>query len=101
MIIDEHRHIVGDYQPILTEMDALRIARTVLVGVGVRNLNVVTIRDSIVFRYHFLFRSLGSSKSDNWLTRPIFVIIFSNRPTMQMFFEQFRNDLTDFPGLLF
>lgn len=63
MIIDGHRHIVGDYQPILTEMDALGVARTVLVGVGVRNLNVVTIRNSIVFRYHFLFRSPGMLKA--------------------------------------
>ncbi|MBS3955173.1 MAG: amidohydrolase family protein [Methylomicrobium sp.] len=63
MIIDGHRHITGDYQPILTEMDALGIAKTVLVGVGVRDLSLVTIHDSLIFRYHCLFRSLGILKA--------------------------------------
>ena len=37
MIIDGHLHIAGDPGPILSRMDALGIARTVLVGVGVRD----------------------------------------------------------------
>jgi len=63
MIIDGHRHIVGDYAPILQRMDALGIAKTVLVGVGVRNLDLVTIHDSLLFRSHLLFRTLGMFKA--------------------------------------
>lgn len=63
MIIDGHRHIVGDYAPILERMDSLGIARTVLVGVGVRNLDLVTIHDSLLFRSHLLFRTLGMFKA--------------------------------------
>jgi uncharacterized protein len=63
MIIDGHRHIVGDYAPILQSMDALGVDKTVLVGVGVRNLDLVTIHDSLLFRSHLLFRTLGMLKA--------------------------------------
>lgn len=63
MIIDGHRHIVGDYAPVLAGMDAAGIDRTVLVGIGVRDLGPVTIRDSVIFRSHFLFRTLGMLKA--------------------------------------
>ena len=63
MIIDCHQHIVEDSAPILARMDALGIERTVLVGVGVRDLGVVTIRDSPVFRSHALLRTLGMWKA--------------------------------------
>jgi len=59
MIVDGHRHIDGPVDPILREMDALGIDRTVLVGVGVTDLGVVTVRDSIVFRFDCLLRTLG------------------------------------------
>lgn len=63
MVIDGHRHIVGDYQPILTDMDRLGIDKTVLIGVGVRDLSLITIHDAFVFRYHLLFRTLGMLKA--------------------------------------
>ncbi|MGZ5001160.1 MAG: amidohydrolase family protein [Methylomonas sp.] len=63
MIIDGHRHIVDRFEPILAEMDASDIDKTVLVGIGVRDLAPVTIADSWVFRSHFLFRTLGMIKA--------------------------------------
>lgn len=63
MIIDGHHHIAGDPDSILLRMDALGIDRTVLVGVGVRDLGVVTVRDSLVFRVPLLLRTLGVWKS--------------------------------------
>ncbi len=60
MIIDGHRHIDGPCEPILREMDALGIAGTVLVGVGVTDLDVVTVRDSMVFRFDCLVRTIGT-----------------------------------------
>lgn len=63
MIIDGHQHIVDDYRPILARMDALGIDRTVLIGVGVRDLSVVTIRNTPVFKSHFLFKTLGMMKA--------------------------------------
>jgi len=63
MVIDGHRHIAGDYAPILRRMDALGIGKTVLIGVGVRDLSLVTIHDSPVFRSHLLFRTLGMLKA--------------------------------------
>lgn len=72
MIIDGHRHIVDRYQPILAEMDAFGIDRTVLVGIGVRDLGPVTIADSWVFRWHFLFRTLGMLKARQLVASPTF-----------------------------
>jgi len=63
MIIDGHLHIAGEPEPILARMDALGIARTVLVGIGVRDLRAVTVRDSVVFRVPFLLRTVGVPKS--------------------------------------
>ncbi len=63
MIIDGHCHISGDPAPILASMDKLGIDRTVLVGVGVRDLGVVTIRDSLIFRVPWLLKTLGVWKS--------------------------------------
>lgn len=63
MIIDGHLHLENDSQPILARMDALGIDRTVLVGIGVRNLDVVTVRDSVVFRVPWLLRTVGVWKS--------------------------------------
>lgn len=60
MVIDGHRHIDASSRPILREMDRLGIDRTVLVGVGVRDLSVVTVRDSIVFRSGLLLKTLGT-----------------------------------------
>ncbi|MCQ8117994.1 amidohydrolase family protein [Methylomonas rosea] len=72
MIIDGHRHIIDSYQPILAEMDAFGIDKTVLVGVGVRDLGPVTIADSWVFRWHFLFRTLGMLKARQLVSSPAF-----------------------------
>ena len=80
MIIDGHRHITGSYEPILSGMEVYGIDKTVLVGIGVRDLKPVTIRDSWVFRSDLIFRSLGMFKArrlvastefrDNLLARP-------------------------------
>ena len=59
MIVDGHLHVAGKPEPILARMDALGIGRTVLVGVGVRDLRAVTVRDSVVFRVPFLLRTVG------------------------------------------
>jgi predicted TIM-barrel fold metal-dependent hydrolase len=63
MIIDGHRHICGDPAPILASMDKLGIDCTVLAGVGVRNLSVVTIRDSLIFRVPWMLETFGVWKS--------------------------------------
>jgi predicted TIM-barrel fold metal-dependent hydrolase len=63
MIIDGHYHINGDPDPIIARMDKLEIDCTVLVGVGVRDLGVVTIRDSLVFRVPWLLKTFGVWKS--------------------------------------
>lgn len=63
MIIDGHCHINGAPSPILASMDRLGIDCTILVGVGVRDLNVVTIRDSLVFRVPGLLKTFGVWKS--------------------------------------
>ncbi len=63
MIIDGHRHIVNEYNSILKEMDNLGISKTVLTGIGVKNLNIITIHDSFIFRSHFLVKSLGMIKA--------------------------------------
>lgn len=59
MIIDGHHHIVDRHEPILRRMDELGIERTVLVGVGVADLRVVTVKDSFVLRSDFLLKTLG------------------------------------------
>jgi predicted TIM-barrel fold metal-dependent hydrolase len=59
MIIDGHLHLAGSPEPILTRMDALGIDRVVLVGVGVRDLSVVTVRDSLVFHLPWLLHRVG------------------------------------------
>jgi len=59
MIIDGHQHIESGHHRILERMDALGIDRTVLVGVGVRSLSVVTVREHLVFRSQFLLRTIG------------------------------------------
>ena len=63
MIIDGHHHIAGDTAPILASMERLGIDCTVLVGVGVNDLNVVTIRDSLIFRMPWLLKTVGVWKS--------------------------------------
>jgi len=63
MIIDGHFHLAGDPQTVITRMNEHGIHRTVLVGIGVRNLDVVTISDSIVFHFPFLLRTFGVWKS--------------------------------------
>lgn len=63
MIIDGHFHLACDPQAVIARMNEHGIHRTVLVGVGVRNLDVVTISDSIVFRIPFLLRTFGVWKS--------------------------------------
>ncbi len=63
MIIDGHYHINGAPSPIIAGMDKLGIDCTVLVGVGVRDLNVVTIRDSLVFRVPWMLKTFGVWKS--------------------------------------
>ncbi|HCE43142.1 MAG TPA: hypothetical protein DET40_06320 [Lentisphaeria bacterium] len=63
MIIDGHCHIVDEYLPILRRMDELGIDKTVLVGVGVKDLDVVKIDDSLIFKHDLLFRTLGVLKA--------------------------------------
>lgn len=63
MIIDGHYHLATEPEHVLARMDALGIDRTVLVGVGVRDLGVVTVRDSLVFHVPFLLRTLGVWRS--------------------------------------
>lgn len=43
-----------------------------LVGIGVRDLGPVTIADSWVFRWHFLFRTLGMLKARQLVSSPTF-----------------------------
>jgi predicted TIM-barrel fold metal-dependent hydrolase len=63
MIIDGHLHIVDEYEPLLVRMDQLGIEKTVLVGIGVRDLSVVTIHDSFLFKSDLLFRTFGMIKA--------------------------------------
>jgi uncharacterized protein len=66
MVIDGHYHIAGEPEPLLARMDQLGIDRTILVGVGVRDLKVVTIRDSLLFHVPWLLKTLGV-----WKTRAL------------------------------
>jgi uncharacterized protein len=63
MIIDGHYHITGLPSPILARMDELGIDCTILVGVSVRDLNIVTIHDSLVFRVPWMLKTFGVWKS--------------------------------------
>jgi predicted TIM-barrel fold metal-dependent hydrolase len=63
VIIDGHHHIVDNYEPILKRMDQLGIDGTVLVGVSVPDLSVVTIRPSLLFRSDLIFRTWGVVKA--------------------------------------
>lgn len=72
MIMDGHRHIIDDCQSILADMDSFGIDKTVLVGIGVRDLARVTIDDSWIFRSHFLFRTLGMLKARHMVESPGF-----------------------------
>lgn len=80
MILDGHCHIVDDPAPILAQMEALGIQRTVLVGIGVKDLRVVTVRNTPLFRSHALLKTVGMWQArrlvasrgmrDNLLSRP-------------------------------
>lgn len=59
MIIDGHHHIEGDYDCILRRMDELGIEKTVLVGLGVRDLSVVTVKRTLTISNHFLLKTIG------------------------------------------
>ena len=63
MVIDGHYHLSTGPEHVLARMDALGIDRTVLVGVGVRDLGVVTVHDSLIFRVPFLLQTLGVWRS--------------------------------------
>ena len=62
MIIDGHHHIETGHSHILERMDALGIDKTVLIGVGVSDISVVTVRDSLLFQSNFLLRTVGTVK---------------------------------------
>jgi predicted TIM-barrel fold metal-dependent hydrolase len=62
MIIDGHHHIEAGFSHILERMDALGIDRTVLIGVGVSDLNAVTVKDVLPVRWHLLLRTIGVMK---------------------------------------
>jgi len=80
MIIDGHRHILGGHEDILRNMDALGIDKTVLVGVGVRDLGVITIRDSLIFRSDFLMRFFGSLKARLLVNSPALKRVLLENP---------------------
>lgn len=63
MVVDGHYHLATSTESVLARMDANGVDRTVLVGVGVRDLGVVTIRDSLIFRIPFLLRTVGVWRS--------------------------------------
>lgn len=63
MIIDAHCHIVDTSDAILRRMDALGIDKTVLVGVSVKNLDLITIDDSFIFKNHFILCHFGMRKA--------------------------------------
>jgi uncharacterized protein len=63
MIVDGHLHLAGSPTGVLRRMDELGVQRTVLVGVSVRDLSVLTIRDSIIFRVPLLLRTIGVLKT--------------------------------------
>lgn len=63
MIIDGHQHIVDSSEPILRLMDRQGVDRAVLVGIGVSDLDAVSIGDSVVFHSPLLLRTVGLFKS--------------------------------------
>jgi len=65
MIIDGHHHIEAGHSHILERMDSLGIDKTVLIGIGVSDLSVVTVRDSLLFQSNFLLRTVGVAKMRN------------------------------------
>jgi len=62
MVIDGHHHIENEWTGILERMDALGIDKTVLVGIGVSDLSVVTVRNSFVVHSDLLLRTIGVLK---------------------------------------
>lgn len=63
MIIDGHRHLAGPPEKLIEEMDSLGIDRTVLVGIGVKDLRFISVRWSPVFRSHLLTWIMGTIKA--------------------------------------
>jgi len=63
MIIDGHHHIEKDYNHILRRMDELKIDKTVLIGIGVSDLSVVTVTNSLFINNHFLLKTVGVLKA--------------------------------------
>ncbi len=80
MIIDGHHHVEAGYEGILARMDELGIGKTVLIGVGVRDLSVITIRDSIVFRHDILLKILGNWKARRLLRSPALKAVLMRQP---------------------
>jgi len=101
MIIDGHQHIPGDYQPILDRMDALGIDRTVLVGVGVRDLSVITIRDSLIFRSHALFKTFGMIKAHRLAKSRVLLDNLLGDPVNEKVLRAIRERPDRFTGFVF
>lgn len=62
MIIDGHRHLAGPPEKVIEEMDSLGIDKTVLVGIGVKDLSFVTVQWSFIFKSDLLSWLLGTIK---------------------------------------
>ncbi|MBN1269684.1 MAG: amidohydrolase family protein [Kiritimatiellae bacterium] len=101
MILDGHHHIEKDWQAILARMDALGIDKTVLVGVGVRDLGVVTIKDSIVFRSKFLFKHLGSWKARRLVNSRALREALLGEPNNDRVLEAIKAEPDRFMGFVF
>ena len=81
MVIDGHHHIDGDnYQAVVTSMDELGIDKTVLIGVGVSDMSVVTVKDSIVFRLDWLLKLLGPIKGRAVINSQEFKDVILSKP---------------------
>jgi predicted TIM-barrel fold metal-dependent hydrolase len=80
MIIDGHQHIESGYGNILARMDALGIDRTVLIGVGVRDLSVITIRDSLIFHHDILLRTIGQWRARRLLGSKLIKSVLMPQP---------------------
>ncbi len=101
MIIDGHQHIEAGHAEILARMDALGIDRTVLIGVGVRDLSVITIRDSPVFRHDLLLRTIGHWSARRLLGSELLKSVLMPQPNNDRVLAAMRAEPDRFYGFAF
>ncbi len=101
MIIDGHHHIEAGHREILAYMDALGIDKTVLIGVGVSDLSVVTVRDVPVLRSDVLLRTLGVAKMRRLVRSRVLQDVLLGDPLNDRVLDAMKAEPDRFLGFVF